>query len=169
MRVKRIHRILIIVSSAGVMLASGILFYYLNYNTKMVAKRYLYNDPGLMVSSKQSGLSISNAMNFYHQKKYDKAHIVINGLLQNDAFNDTLQYYNAVTLVKLNNWEEAIPYFEQVALNQQSVFKVQATYLLGLMYWSSGEVDKARPIFESLASQPLGRFRNLSIQILSQL
>ena len=106
--------------------------------------QYHYPDPGLPVAmSATDDHLFHDAMVAYKLGDHQEARMKWNSLLAADPGNDTLIYFLGSSYLNEGNAPEAIPFFEMVAKDPNSVFRSKADWYLFLAHLRSGEVDKA--------------------------
>lgn len=145
--------------AAVVIIAAGSLWFF-----NMNANEDLYNefyspDPGLptMMSSNDS-YEFYNAMVSYKRGQYEDALKTWKNQLETKAENDTLNYFVGSALMADQQENKAIPYLQQVATQDNSVFKSDAQYYLGLAYLKNDQKEKA---IESLKASEMPNTKDL--------
>ena len=94
--------------------------------------------------SSNTNFEFYDAMVNYKQGDYKVAIKKWTALLENNAVNDTLNYFLGMAYLANKNEKVAIPLFKTVTKNRNSYFKNDAYYYLGLAYLKSGNVQLAK-------------------------
>lgn len=103
-----------------------------SHEEKLFAK-YYHPDPGLpTLMSLSEQYEFDKAMVDYKSKDYDKALQSFQNLLIENPNNDTLNFFIAQIFLAQNQAEKAIPYFEKVISDSNSIFTKDAYWYLGL-------------------------------------
>lgn len=105
---------------------------------------YYSPDPGLPTTmSNTSSYEFNKAMVSYKQGNYKDAISTWEVLLENNTKNDTLQYFIGSALMAERNETDAIPYLSNVTKLNNSTFKDDAYYYIGLAHLKKDDVKAA--------------------------
>lgn len=145
-------------AAAGVVLILGTLWLKNIFGNKdrQLFDSYFIPDSGLVVSmgnSNNTGRYIFNrGMVEYKSEDYDKALEYWNGLTGN-AMSDTLSYFIASALLANGQYSEALPYFEKVIHQSESIFLKDARWYAGLIHLRKGEKTKAKKLIRKSGNE----------------
>ncbi|WP_336513973.1 tetratricopeptide repeat protein [Pollutibacter soli] len=135
-------------AAASVVILAGITVFY--FATKPSLQEQLYQtyysaDPGLMttMSSASDNYTFEKAMVDYKSGDVWNAIESWEQLQTANPLNDTLNYFLGSAWLKLDHQEKAIPYLQQVANKQASVFNADAHWYLGLALLQQGNRSEA--------------------------
>lgn len=134
-----------LVAAAAIIIAVGSIWYFGgNSNTKLYSK-YYSPDPGLPTTmSTTDNFTFYDAMVNYKRKDYSLAISKWEPLLKNKPENDTLNYFIGSAYLASGKENQAIPYLETVTHFEESIFKNEAFYYLGLAYLKAENVELAK-------------------------
>lgn len=145
--------------AAVVIIAAGSLWFLnMNANERLYTEFYS-PDPGLPTTmSSNDSYEFYNAMVSYKRGQYEKALKTWNNQLRTKVDNDTLNYFVGSALMANQQENKAIPYLQQVATQDNSVFKNEALYYLGLAYLKNDQKEEA---VESLKASDMPNAKDL--------
>ncbi|MDO9512755.1 MAG: hypothetical protein Q7J34_13405 [Bacteroidales bacterium] len=106
----------------------------------------------------------AQAMSCYSTGKYFEAA----KLLIANPNNSASKFYAGIALMELGDQEKAIPYLNDVALDNSSLFVDQAEWYLGLAYLMTEKRENARKQFEKIAATQ-NYFNDKASEILERL
>lgn len=131
--------------AATLIIAAG-SFWFLNRNSNEQLYAEFYSpDPGLPTTmSSTDNYEFYKAMVSYKQGHYKDAISTWTNQLKTKVANDTLNYFVGSALLADKKESEAISYLKEVTNNDDSVFKNDAFYYLGLAYLKNDNLEKAR-------------------------
>lgn len=120
--------------------------------------KYYQPDPGLMtlMSTGNMDYDFEKAMVEYKNGEYEKALRAWTELLKAKTGNDTLLYFSGAAAQAEGNEDAAINFLIPVARKQNSIFKNEAYWYLGLCYLKNGDKEKALKYIEQ-SEQPHSR------------
>ncbi len=93
---------------------------------------------------------LRTAMFFYENKEYSKAITLFEKILDSDQTRIGLNLYSGISHMELNHYTKANENFRKIIDHKENVFIESAQWYLGLCYIKTGEIDKAKDIFESI-------------------
>ncbi|WP_138433193.1 tetratricopeptide repeat protein [Winogradskyella algicola] len=130
--------------AAALIIATG-SFWFLNRNSNDQLYTDFYSpDPGLPTTmSSTDNYEFYEAMVSYKQGHYKEALNTWTKQLKTKVENDTLNYFIGSALLADKKESDAISYLKEVANNDDSVFKNDAFYYLGLAYLKNNNKEKA--------------------------
>jgi predicted Zn-dependent protease len=114
-----------------------------------------------------SNLTFDKAMAMYQRAKHKEAAESLYRLKEQHPNSVTVKFYLAITLMQLNEFEQANYLFDEV-ISRESLYSVHAKWYKGLSYLATDDISQAKRIFAELANTE-GELGNQSIQILKQL
>jgi len=119
-----------------------------NSNDRLYAE-YFSPDPGLPTTmGNTDNYEFFKAMVSYKQGDYDEALIIWKDQLKNNVSSDTLSYFIGSALLADKKETEAISYLTYVTKQEETVFKSEAYFYLGLAYLKAGKVEEAIEVLE---------------------
>ncbi|GAB4157614.1 MAG: hypothetical protein Tsb0033_09660 [Winogradskyella sp.] len=131
--------------AAALIIAAG-SFWFLNRNSNEQLYAEFYSpDPGLPTTmSSTDNYEFYKAMVSYKQGDYKNALSTWTNQLKTKVANDTLNYFVGSALLADKKESESISYLKEVTNNDDSVFKNDAFYYLGLAYLKNDNLEKAK-------------------------
>ena len=115
---------------------------------------YFSPDPGLpTVMGTQDNYAFYEAMVDYKRGEYTTAITKWELLLEKKPQNDTLNYFLGAALLANNLSNEAIPYFETVLKNKESLFMDPSHFYLALAQIKEGQISDAIKNLEASKDQ----------------
>lgn len=106
---------------------------------------YFTADAGLpVVMGSTDDPAFQDAMVAFKLGDYEEARDKWSTMAASDPGNDTLRYYLASATLAMGDAAGAMPLFEDVSSDPESVFRQRAQWYLFLAYVKSGNVDRAR-------------------------
>lgn len=113
--------------------------------------KYYIPDSGLVISMGSSNNTIEYSFNRgmveYKSENYEMALKYWNTLAPTPK-SDTLRYFIGSALMANEQMREALPYFEKIIQQSESIFQKDAFWYAGLIYLRKGEKMKARKLIE---------------------
>ncbi len=98
-----------------------------------------------LVTYRDSDLtSYSAGLEAYTLRDYDKAYTLLTSI---EGLNNELKFYQAVSALGSERFEEAITLFEFLGTNPENKYYQQTKWYLGLAYWQVGQANKAKEVF----------------------
>ncbi len=130
--------------AAALIIAAG-SFWFLNRNSNNQLYADFYSpDPGLPTTmSSTNKYEFYEAMVAYKQGHYNEALNTWTNQLKTKVDNDTLNYFVGSALLADKKERKAISYLEEVTKQDNSVFRSEAFYYLGLAYLKNNNTVKA--------------------------
>lgn len=106
---------------------------------------YMIEDAGFKVwmSANGSHVDLLNGMNYYRNKNYDEALSYFSKLPK----SDTAIYYSGISLIKLNQLNEAEVFL--INVSDESVYKNKSIYYLSVCYLFNNKKDEALELLHS--------------------
>ena len=142
--------------AAGVAVLISLGFWFLNQPTQgeKLFEEYFSPDPGLpTVMGSNNNYDFYEAMVDYKQGHYDVAIRKWKKLLVQKPENDTLNYFLGVAHLANDNPEVAISFLEYVNQLENSEFKKDNLFFLGMSYLKKGETGTAIKILKEINSE----------------
>lgn len=122
---------------------SWLLFFKKTVNKQLFAN-YYQADPGLpTLMGVSDNYEFDKAMVDYKMGDYDKALKTWEGLLKDNANNDTLNYFIASAHLADNNPESSLAFFDKVIGSTNSVFLQDAQWYKALILLNKGNKQEA--------------------------
>ncbi|PKP22531.1 MAG: hypothetical protein CVU05_03505 [Bacteroidetes bacterium HGW-Bacteroidetes-21] len=129
-------------SIVGLLMVLGSVFVTLHYSRTKFSDHELFEayfqqvDAGTLTRN-ANGFEVSDiqeALNFYDQKNYQKAINLLQGLPETLTNNALKDYFTGLSYMGLMKYNEAIPYFQAVAQNKETLYYEDAIWQSGLCY-----------------------------------
>lgn len=138
--------VLLAAASVLLIVSLGVTWLWLQPSeTEALFSEYYSPDPGLLVPmSAEEQYEFYRAMVDYKTGDYEEAIKRWNMMADNKAANDTLGYFLASAYLANEQPEMAIPYFLEVAEDDESLFQKDAYWYLGLIYLEGGNSGFAK-------------------------
>lgn len=136
-----------IAASISVVLMLSFWFWALRlFTEEKLYQTYYRPDPGLVtaMSSESSSYAFERAMVDYKSGNYQAALDRWELILAEKPQNDTLHYFIGHSLMALDETLLAISYWEKVTLDEQSVFRKDAFWYLGIAWLKEEDPEKAK-------------------------
>lgn len=133
------------IAVAAVLIIAAGSFWFIsgNANERLYAE-YFTPDPGLPTTmGNNDNYEFYKAMVSYKQGNYDEALIIWKDLKKNKVSNDTLSYFIGSALLADKRETEAITYLTFVTKQEETVFKNDAYFYLGLAYLKASKIEEA--------------------------
>lgn len=154
-RAKRSHTEWIrIVATFLVLLTIGAFINY-QYNSPTeldrIYAKYHIRESGLptVMSTRISSKHFDEAMGAFRDEEYNDAYQAFKILLKINKGNDTLNYFVGSSAMELNDFNNAIHYFEQVG--EKSSFHDRAEYNRALSLLKRKKIEEAKVLFTKIA------------------
>ena len=141
--VRRMYFRWVAVAAIFVLVITFALGVFKNKNDKLFAK-YYQPDVGLMTSMGATDhYNFDVAMIEFKSGKYEDALIKWLDLRKGNENNDTLNYFIGSGYLALDSVNKSVPYFKQVISLENSVFKSEAYWYVGLALLKDGNSKEA--------------------------
>ncbi|GMQ30124.1 tetratricopeptide repeat protein [Algoriphagus confluentis] len=112
---------------------------------------YYQTDPGLITAmSGSDSYEFDRGMVDFKEGKYREALVRWELLLEEDPADDTLLYFVAMAHLEMENYPLSQELLKQVADEDSSEFKEDASWYLALIYLKKGEMEAAKLILSNL-------------------
>ena len=135
-------------------------------NSVLYAK-YYEKEIGLPVlMNTDTEKTFNESMGAFKDNEYKEALSGFQSLLSEDIKNDTLLYFSGCSYMELNDFANAILKFE--AVPDKSVFKEKSEYRLVLMYIEENDLNKAKKLLHSIASEAEHTYNSKAKEILKE-
>ena len=106
--------------------------------------QYKIQEPGIpVVMGETDQYELQQAFTYYGEDNFEEAISRFEALDNKKVGSDTVQYYLGLSLLYNDEAKEAIPYFEKVGEDQNSVFNQKADWFTVLSYLQIGDYDQA--------------------------
>lgn len=102
---------------------------------------YFDHFPELFTSRDSDSTSYSVGIEAYSLRDYDKAYLLLENI---EDLNNELKFYLAVSALGSERFQLAIEIFEGIGTDSSNKYYQQIRWYLGLAYWQTGEIDKAK-------------------------
>lgn len=112
--------------------------------------------------------TLKQAVHWYERKEYKKALPGLEEMLKTEPSNPFLHFYTGMSFLCLDRPEKAIPHFRTVLALKEHPFLEPASWYLGLAFLKEGEMNKAKSIFQDIASSQ-NAFREESENLLQKM
>ncbi len=139
-----------------------------SYNTKLFNK-YFNDDTGAPSLMGNSATPFDQAMVYYKDGDYEKAAGNFNRLLSNDPNNDTLKYYDALSLIRLNENGKALSLLNSVKVPAGSDLSVKAEWYTALLFVKRGDIEKAKTILTTVAGLSSPVYSNKAAALIKEI
>jgi len=141
--------------AALIMLGSGLYFYFnRTVSPDKLFDTYYQPYEGLMnVRSSNSQMTdmLVMAMHKYEQQDFESALILFETVLANDRDNITSKFYSGISYMETGRYGIAQKSFTGIVDHNDNLFIEHAEWYLGLCYIKTGDKDRARSLFKSIA------------------
>ena len=141
--------------AAGIAALVAVSVWALNFQSDNDAlfAEYSTTDPGLPVPmSASADYTFHDAMVDYKAEKYDKSIVKWTALSTENPENLTIRYYLGASFFNQEKYIEALPYFEEVMMNNSSKFQAKAQWY-AVLSWLKTEnteaIKKITPVADS--------------------
>jgi tetratricopeptide (TPR) repeat protein len=111
---------------------------------------------------------LRSAMLYYENRNYGKAIALFEKILKSDKSRIGLNLYSGISYMEINEYAEANKSFRRIIDHKANAFIESAEWYLGLCYIKTGEVNKARQIFQVMASSD-GYYKKEARKVLKKL
>lgn len=91
----------------------------------------------------------SAGLEAYTLREYDKAYNLLTSV---DSLNNELKFYQAVSALGSQRFEEAITLFEFLGTNSENKYYQQTKWYLGLAYWQVGKTERAIKLLKEITT-----------------
>ena len=112
--------------------------------------------------------SIKHIFEYYERGEYIQFIQMINKL-EDGQKTDEVIFYIANAYQAIENYDEAIPLYEQVIIKSNSVYGNGSKWYLALCYLSMDKVEQARPLLEELKGLKTSYYSAKAINLLEDL
>lgn len=148
-KVKKGNAVNYVLKMAAMLILLIVVGYFIKISSSKnsVLETYMIEDAGFKVwmSTNSSNVDLLNGMNYYRNKNYDEALSYFSKLPK----SDTAIYYSGISLIKLNELNEAEVFFKNVS--DESVYKNKSIYYLSVCYLFNNKKDEALELLHSTA------------------
>lgn len=156
-------RWLAVAASVTILVAVGIWMINKPDKTEQLFAANLTIEPGLPVPmSATNNYDFYDAMVDYKSGKYELAISKWEPILNANPGNDTLIYFVGVAKFNLENYQEAIPYFEKVTQLNTSSFYSKGEWYLALSYLIQKDFDGLKSLASESQSDYADRIKQLN-------
>ncbi len=108
------------------------------------------------------------AMLHYENREFTKAIVLFEKILETDNSRIGLNLYSGISQMEIKQYAEANKSFKRIIDHQANAFIESAEWYLGLCYLMTDENEKAREVFNSIASSD-GYYRKEARRILKKM
>jgi len=108
------------------------------------------------------------AMIYYENKEFSKAIEHFENILVTDNSRIGLNLYSGISRMEIEQYAEANKNFKRIIDHQANAFIESAEWYLGLCYIMTGETERAREVFNTIASND-GYYRKEAKRILKKM
>lgn len=142
------HRTLVAASVAFLIVAGALLMYVLNPKTytsdELFSIYYQPYEPDIRIRSDSDKVSeLEGAVLLYDQNNYQPAYEKFNFIIEQDYDNYLAKYYLGLTCIGMEEFDTAIPLFEDLLENWQSSYVYHAEWYLALCYLKQDDKENA--------------------------
>jgi tetratricopeptide (TPR) repeat protein len=157
------------------LLIASALFFILSSNQhysndKLFSMYYkAYETPGDIRSAiGQNDRNLTLGMQLYDENNYDRAYAQFSQLIKTDSANAVALFYAGTSLMALNRFTEAVPFFKAVVANQDVLLTDQSKWYLALVCLKTGDNRDAENILLDL-EKTSHYYRNDAKEILNKM
>jgi TolA-binding protein len=136
---------------------------YAQYYKKAVGLPVIMSGSPSMKDSKD----FNESMNLYKDQQYQRALEGFQSLHENNAHNDTLNYFIGVTYLELDDPQSAI-YFLSKEFKTNN-FQQKASFYLALAYLKTGAVEKCDSVLRAIVNHPEHPYSKQAKSLLSDI
>jgi tetratricopeptide (TPR) repeat protein len=111
---------------------------------------------------------LRSAMSFYENKEYSKAIVLFEKILESDNSRIGLNLYSGISRMEIQQYAEANTNFKRIIDHKANAFLESAEWYLGLCYLMTDDNDKAKEVFNKIASSN-GYYRRDAKRILKKI
>jgi len=172
-KVKRKSIYIISSLAASVVMISFILFAGIKKSSSTASLYAEYYQPAEINMSFRTAEDIvdsdlRSAMSYYENKEYSKAIVLFEKILETDNSRIGLNLYSGISRMEIQQYAEANNNFKRIIDHKANAFLESAEWYLGLCYLMTSENDKAREVFNKIASTN-GYYRKDARRILKKI
>lgn len=162
--------------AAAILLVLGTGITYLIIKHKTYAPDQLYSmyyqpyETDIIIRSTDSGnTELMTGIEKYQNGEYSTANEIFTQLIQAGDAPEETHFFNALTLIGMENYEEAITNLEIVIRNKSTAYTTHADWYLGLCYLRLEEKEKAITIFRVLCDSTSHYYSTKAKEILNKM
>jgi len=158
-------------ASMGVLITAGVLTLTpRNYSSDKLFKMYYQPDKAVIVNRAGRGnVNIVEALMKFQKKEYDAASGMFEEILLNNPDNIALRFYNGISYIETEKYDEAIKSFNLILENKDNLYIEHAEWYLALCYLKKEDVDEARKQLLRIANEEDGFYKEDAQKILEKL
>ena len=109
---------------------------------------------------------LQQAFQAYDKEDFEVAHSLFDRYLE-ENFNNNVLFYKANALLALGRIQEALPLFQQLSNDNNSIYHSQSEWYLALCLMKANQPEKANELLEKIASFDSHEFRESASKLLS--
>ncbi len=115
-----------------------------------------FKDPGLptLMSSSGTQNQLDLAMVEYKMGNYEHSYQILSDLLAESPTNDTVQYYMAINLFEMDQFDRSGPILERLQHSESIFVSEKSDWFYALNLISQDREEEAEKIFQGIASDP---------------
>jgi tetratricopeptide (TPR) repeat protein len=128
---------------------------------------YYNSDQPLRIT--RSTTDIVEALKNYQNRNYSEAIKQFNIILESEPDNSAIRFYTGISYIETKQYDKAAGYFENISLNNNSLYKKSAEWYLGLCQLKLGNKEKAVEIFNRIKNDASHDFNLDAMEILREI
>jgi tetratricopeptide (TPR) repeat protein len=142
------HRTLVAASVAFLIVAGALLMYVLKpktyTNDELFSIYYKPYESDISIRSDNDNVSdLKGAILLYNRNNYQLAYEKFNEIIEQDNDNYLTKYYLGLTCMEMEDFNTAVPLFEDLLLNWQSCYVYHAEWYLALCHLKLNDKENA--------------------------
>lgn len=136
--------------------------------SQLAFEKYYEKDPGLPTTMGVSDeISLSQAMLLYKQGEYGQAEEAFDQLLEQGP-SDTVLYYKAMTLIELENFEQAEKYLRKSQL-ETGKYSQRSDWYLAMVLLEQNQKEESIEILQDIANTDKHLYATEASQLINEL
>lgn len=158
-------------ASMGVLITAGVLTLSpRSYTSDKLFKMYYQPDKAVVVNRAGRGnVNIVEALMKFQKKDYEVASNMFEEILINNPDNIALRFYNGISLIETEKYDEAIKSFNIILEDNDNLYVEHAEWYLALCYLKKEQVEDARIQLLRIANEEDGFYKEDAKKILEKL
>lgn len=128
-----------------------------------------YNSEQPLRVTRGSDTDLMEALRLFQNKDFLPAIDHFNIILQGDPDNSAVSFYQSICYIETGQFGQAIINLEEIAHNNNSLYRRSAEWYLALCYLKIGETERAVDMFRRIADDKIHDYQEDAEQILRDL
>lgn len=104
-----------------------------------------------LISMRGGEYGLKEAMKYYSQQDYQAALKEFSNI-NPDSINQEVLFYQSIAALAVDQYQLAVTNLEKLSALDSNIYWQQTKWYLGLAYWQTGEIEKAKEIFAKIES-----------------